>query len=526
VLGHTTCVSGPPGQPARCGSDSQTTYKPTTIFHLDDVFKFLDALLYPVPGTNPAQYRVQPFFVWYAPRIPHQPLRAPTPILDYLFGAGPTFPLGGIFDLGALCSGGACPSTVTAMNEDNFGTEYHMFGNVWWMDHGLREIRKFLARESEPHCIGTDGSSLFDVPQASCAGTWASTITPAPAANTIIITMADNGWHLPNSKHSFTENGFRSRLIVFDPRAIPSVPGWDADEEVIPPAQESPALAHSTDLRTTIVGYALGSAPGSQLCSLASDGTRCDGKDLRPFLATAPGGMAPPEQLRHAMCGHDTSKSTVPTQNRYLITREGSVGRCTNLDAAACVSDAQCGASASCIGGRCMPRFGPACITQAQCPAGSACLGQKCRVAPACIDDVDCAGLFPGGNYTCVERDTRWCRNDPSVRCTTRADCPVCPDGGACGRVCEPRRLKFYFSPNSGDKGVEMSDLFLDPDEDGLHQPKIGSTKFLHEISKLDGPYGTTIKRANCCVDDWWPAPAVNSTQCAGGCPADLTCNQ
>jgi hypothetical protein len=28
-------------------------------------------------------------------------------------------------------------------------------------------------------------------------------------------------------------------------------------------------------------------------------------------------------------------------------------------------------------------------------------------------------------------------------------------------------------------------------------------------------------------VDDWWPDPAVQGgTLCAGGCPADFTCNQ
>jgi hypothetical protein len=68
--------------------------------------------------------------------------------------------------------------------------------------------------------------------------------------------------------------------------------------------------------------------------------------------------------------------------------------------------------------------------------------------------------------------------------------------------------------------------LTLDPDEDGLHQNKMGSTKLLHEISKLAGPYGSIIRKANCCVDDWWPDPSFIGTNCAGGCPADLTCNQ
>lgn len=44
--------------------------------------------------------------------------------------------------------------------------------------------------------------------------------------------------------------------------------------------------------------------------------------------------------------------------------------------------------------------------------------------------------------------------------------------------------------------------------------------------------YGTVFpiahhtRRANCCVDQWWPDPASISTLCSGGCPADLTCNE
>ena len=166
--------------------------------------------------------------------------------------------------------------------------------------------------------------------------------------------LSDNGWHLPNSKHEFTENGYRTRLIVFDPTVLPSVPGWDADQQVIPPAQESCALAHSTDIHATAVGYALNSAPGTQLCPMAPDGTRCDGKDLRSHLLTAPGGPSAPESLRRALCGHDTQRSTGPDNLRYLLTREGSVGRCTLLSAPACSSDAQCPGGRVCLGGHCL----------------------------------------------------------------------------------------------------------------------------------------------------------------------------
>jgi len=39
-------------------------------------------------------------------------------------------------------------------------------------------------------------------------------------------------------------------------------------------------------------------------------------------------------------------------------------------------------------------------------------------------------------------------------------------------------------------------------------------------------PYGAKMRRVNCCVDDWWSEPASIGTIFAGGCPADLTCNQ
>jgi hypothetical protein len=77
-----------------------------------------------------------------------------------------------------------------------------------------------------------------------------------------------------------------------------------------------------------------------------------------------------------------------------------------------------------------------------------------------------------------------------------------------------------------GAKAAELSDLFLDPDEPGLHNATLGSTKLVNEMSNLSGPYGPKMQRVNCCVDDWWPDPASIGTICSGGCPADLTCNQ
>src|SRR5262249_40983896 len=154
--------------------------------------------------------------------------------------------------------------------------------------------------------------------------------------------------------------------------------------------------AHAVDIRATAVGFALGTPPGSQLCPMAADGTRCDGKDLRNQLATAPGGPAPPETLRRSLCGHDTQRSTSPSNLRYLVTREGSVGRCTDLGAKACGSDTDCPGGRVCLGGHCAPSLERGCNTSADCPDDAVCYGRKCRIGPSCIEDGDCGRLFPG----------------------------------------------------------------------------------------------------------------------------------
>ena len=530
VLGRTSCVAGPPGQPPSCGSDATPGYDPANVFRMGDIARFLDGLIYRVPGSNPAVFDIQRFFVWYAPRIPHQPLRAPQVVRDHLFGAPGSYPLGGLMNLSALCSGGSCPPAVTAFEENNFGTVHEMYANLWWADDGLREIRKFLARASQPHCRDQQGRARFDVPQASCGGTWASGLAYDLPRETIFMVLSDNGWHLPRSKHNYTENGYRTRLIVFDPRTLATVPDWDPVGQTLPAPYESPALAHAVDILPTALGAALDTTPGAQECPLAPDGqSRCDGHDLRAHLATVPGGPAPAETLRRSLCGHYTQRPTSPTLDRYLLTRPGSVGRCTLTSAPACSGDGDCGAGQFCLGGRCMPTAQPACGSTASCPAGAICLGGVCRVGPSCTSDADCATALPGKATACVAKETRWCRNAPSVACSTRADCPACPGGGACSRLCEPRQLKLYVPGGSAnDHAFQVSDLFLDPDENGLHSGAQAIGTVTADMSRVAGPYGGALRRAACCLDQWWYDPAMGPSICTAGfsCPADLTCNQ
>src|SRR5262249_58999551 len=125
------------------------------------------------------------------------------------------------------------------------------------------------------------------------------------------------------------------------------------------PVHEVAELAHSTDVLPTALGYAL-DTPGSQPCPIAADGTHCDGHDLRPYLSeTSPGGAFAP--LRHSLCGHQTQRPTAPTKLRYLLTRQGSVGRCVDLAAPACASVAECSAGTTSLGGHPTPPGNPAC---------------------------------------------------------------------------------------------------------------------------------------------------------------------
>jgi hypothetical protein len=527
-LGRTACREGVNGGPPRCGSESTEAYDPASVLNMQEVFKFLDAMFVRVPGTVPAEFTVQHFFTWLAPRIPHQPLSAPPVIETYLFGGLESPALGGLFQLGQYCGGGVCPHVVDAFKESNFSNGRAYYANVWWADDLIRDLRKYLARASAPHCIDGTGRARWDVAgPADCPGTWASSVSPDLTRNTVILYLSDNGWFLPDSKHNFTENGYRTRLLVFDPRPLSTVPGWDPAHETPPAPNERFELGHSTDVLATIVGFALGTA-GAQDCPMADDGTRCDGRDLRPYLAVGASGV-PSSPLRYALCGHETKRPRSPTRLRYLLTRPGSVGRCVDLSAPPCASDTGCGAGATCVGGHCIASADPACASRSECVPGAACLGGRCRPAPSCIDDAACAELFPAGVFACLDQQKRWCRNAPGVACTSHADCPPCPAGPGptappCGRVCEPRQLKLYVTPRGGVANVELTDLFLDPDEHGLHSGSEGT--LTEQLSQPNGPYAGTIARLNCCIDDWWPEVAAEGSQCAGACPPDFACTE
>ena len=506
-MGRIACVPGVQGGPPRCGTDTQTPYNPLALDNMRDYFEFVDSMVYPKPGGATGEYAVQQFFTWYAPRITHQPLRAPAPIGNYLFGLDGR---SGLFDLGQLCLGGNCPAEVRAFDERNFGTVREYYANVYLMDANLREIQKYLERKSAPHCIGSNGHTRFsDTSPATCNGTWVTSLSPDLQQNTVIVYLSDNGWQLPNSKHNFSENGYRTRLLVYDPRNPTT-------------GARSDALAHSTDILPSLLGYALDTPPGTQACPTSDyDDTACDGRDFRAQLGDAP--AAPPTALRRSLCGHETRRPVRPSRGRYLLTGPGTVGRCVLSSAPACVADLTCGPNASCLGGRCTPRGGTACVTSTACAAGTTCLDGRCQSGLPCIDDTSCQRLL-GAAGTCVAKEAKWCTNAPQVSCSTREECPSCPvvngQEVACRRQCEPRRLKMY--DNGGN--ADMTDLFLDPDERSVH----GGGPVASIFSNESGAYGATIRQLACCLDDWWLGEGHSGTLCgaADSCPDALTCNQ
>jgi len=101
--------------------------------------------------------------------------------------------------------------------------------------------------------------------------------------------------------------------------------------------------------------------------------------------------------------------------------------------------------------------------------------------------------------------------------------CPAGPGATAapCSRLCEARQLKLYVEEPT----LELTDLFLDPDEHGLHGGIEAEGTIAHDLSKSTGGYASTMSRLECCVDAWWPAGAIGST-CSGSCPADFVCNE
>ena len=411
------------------------------------------------------------------------------------------------------CAPAGCVPTVSAMNETNFGTDFQMYGNVYWMDDGC-------ARSASSSCAepGALLGCRRHEPVRRHAGA-----APAPGLRRHARSRpehhhhapSDNGWHYP-TRSTIHRERLPDAPDRVRPGALPSIPGPDGNQQVIPSCTRTPRWC--TRRTSMPPPSAMRSAPpGSQLCPWDRTGRAvtariCVGiSPPRPAACVARVAAAFALRARHATAR--PHRPALPADaRRFRRTphepgRGGVQQRRRVRGGGVCLADTVRRASSRAQLEYRLHLGGGATATAPYRPVVHR--GRRLR-AP-----------LPGQSYSCGEGDAL-SRNDPSVRCTTRDDCPSCPAGGACARLCAPRRL------NSSRRRARRR-----RDRRPVPRPRRGRAarrpdrvQAAEPDVRLNGPYGVTMRRANCCVDDWWPDPASISTLCSGGCPTDLTCNE
>jgi hypothetical protein len=454
--------------PPRCGPDLGAAAIPPNV---QDVFGFVESTLVGprdasgqlIPGTVYTQ--AQPFLLWVATSLPHAPYKPPIAVEDrlrqqpdYLFGESAAFPGTPRFPFGAPAYADAFDYHI----EKNMAGYY---GNVWWADDALRHLRSFL-----------EGIQVWDPTGTVAVSLW---------QRTVFMLTGDHGLNMPRAKRNFTENGYRSVLVMHDGRLAPSAAEPRVEQE----------LTHSIDVLPTILDLAQHPARPTP------------GRSLRPYLTASP----PATPLRNLVCGHQT-KNTKARTDRFVRARPGAVGRCAPAGGTACTADADC--------------------------APDACILGHCATGTNCLEDDDCAS-----GETCRYRTQKWCRfgrnpltetsiaavdRQPTVPCTTEADCVAdCPASDPLYCTCEYREVKLYVL---ADGDVRLMDLFVDPDETGMDK-RLRGPDTPGDLPLGPGlPHDHLAQRMRCCVDRWWTPIDAEGTphgdpSCTG-CEAPYACHR
>src|SRR5262249_954496 len=401
-------------EPPKCGEEEEPTPSYSQTGNID---LFLDTMVVQGPA-GPRQ--PQPFFLWYAPHVPHIPV-SPSRLVesrphvipasaapDWLFGAGPDllprFPF-------------AAPLYQPLFEENDM---LGLYGNVWLADNGLARLRTMLVQRTVTSGNSCVSGWCSNAPSLACSPDGHE--CNSMAANTAIIFLSDNGQFLPFTNFELSENGYRTVLAVFDPRA-PRTNTPRVDREI----------GHSRDVLPTLLDYA-GQRDTNLVAAFDPHHTEeaLTGVSLRPYLGASP----PAAPLRNALSG----PSEDPAE-RYARTRPGIVGGCEpNPAATSCVS--------TCANGPCAWHDTPGCPTTVTATA-------KKEGAP-CLQPADCES----GNCAYLDTGAKWCRygkrcrtsglpcDVPAARCaaggqpcTRRSDCAAgdtclqigaCPAGDTC----------------------------------------------------------------------------------------------
>jgi hypothetical protein len=419
-----------------------------------------------VPGTVYTQ--AQPFMLWVASSLPHAPYKPPVAVEDrfhllpdYLFGESAAMPGTPRFPFGDPLYAGAFDYLL----EKNFAGFY---GNAWWADDAIRHIRSFL-----------EGIQVWDPPGTTAVSLW---------ERTVFMLTADHGVNLPRSKRNFTENGYRSVLVIHDARLSASTDEPRVEQE----------LTHSIDVLPTILDFAEHPLPPTP------------GLSLEPYLTAMP----PAAPLRDLMCGHQT-KSTKARTDRFVRTRPGALGRCAPSSG------------------------GSACTTDGAC-APSVCIEGVCATGTNCLEDDDCAG-----GETCQYKTQKWCRfgrhpidevagiapvdQQPTVPCATEADCVAdCPSSDPLYCTCEYREIKLYVLAYGESR---LMDLFVDPDEPAMDNRLRDSGQPGDLPVGAGAPHAHVAQRLRCCLDRWWTPPPTEQGVVLGDpgctpCEANYACHR
>ena len=450
-LGRIACARGAGGSPPLCGTEPARRYDPSRPrFNMRDLFEFMDAMFYPGAGQSPGAFTHAALL--HLVRAAH-PARAAArrPTRSRAISSAADPPASAASSSSARCAAGSsCPAAVPAFNESNFGTEREFYANVWWVDDNVREIRKYLARKSAPHCILTRRPEpLRATTPAQCAGgtlgdrrsrrrssaTRSSSTSPTTAGS--CPTRSTPSPRTATARGSSCTTRARSA-----DRALAAPPA---------PRRRRRTRARSWRTRPTCCRPSSARARHARRAELSrerSDGTRV----RRPRPASLPARTRRrrrrSQPLRHSLCGtshasaHGADPPALPPDApgyRRPLRRRQPVRVHVH---------GQCGAGEICLGGRCTPNAAGQAAPIRRVPRRLALPRGPLRRRPPMYRRL-VLRLRPGtavGPLRPAHGPLVSQRAQPDLHHGRRLSRRAPAGDSACGRLCETQQLKLYLT--------------------------------------------------------------------------------
>ncbi len=262
--------------PSRCCGDSQTG------FHYSLQTDYNEPLNFTKFGrkrrsmdrgacfTREINREGRAFFTWLAPYVPHDPRGAPGPLRR-------------CYDDAASRQINLVSGRADALPSKDY------LGRISWFDCILASYVDFLETtpdirfcpDSAPDCAPCARACDAERPCGNgveCVDGRCASDVPCLIDTTVILYFNDNGEAIVSSKGNFTENGYRTPIIMAYRGALGAYDGpllADLPAPILP-AVYSDRLAHTLDLLPTIVDYAGSDAdtsdlPGRSLRALVED---------------------------------------------------------------------------------------------------------------------------------------------------------------------------------------------------------------------------------------------------------------